>query len=445
MRLVVAGNGILALATARRWAEIQGVGAEICILGERARPGSASLAAGAMLHSFAELEPYSLAHPLGRRWLELSLEATTLWRATADLGPGTYVLDGPDDAARDAYAAIRTALVERGEVFEEGAAKDVPHYAPVEVLATRALHLPREGFVNPRRALRALGERLERLPNVRFIEGRVRALRGKGTIHGAELTDGSTVEGDVYLLATGASAWDVLRESGLALPIPRVFYGLGVTVELELPGHAQRHCLRTPNRSPRMGVYTVPYPLGTGAPENHVLVGASSQILPSPRDDDGQAQAAQLVREAARVVNRSFVHASPVRVNVGYRPVSQDTYPLVGATSVNNLFLATGTRRDGFHLSPVLARHLGALMSGKPGDERLLPFAPERKLLSTFTRAEAIAHAVRALPPTEAQDTRERLERLHDLVGAVDFGVPPELIEMYERGFATFPLEHRTG
>ena len=50
MRVVVVGNGIVALTAALRLSER---GAEVCIVGDPARRGSATLAAAAMLSAFA--------------------------------------------------------------------------------------------------------------------------------------------------------------------------------------------------------------------------------------------------------------------------------------------------------------------------------------------------------------------------------------------------------
>ncbi|HVW38587.1 MAG TPA: hypothetical protein VHB99_14830, partial [Pirellulales bacterium] len=79
-------------------------------------------------------------------------------------------------------------------------------------------------------------------------------------------------------------------------------------------------------------------------------------------------------------------------------------------------------------------------------------FRPERKPVRLYSREEAISAAVRhainaayqhGFSPSydkmvdELRDhTRADLERLHDRVGAVDWGIPPEMVGMYKSGYA---------
>ena len=60
MQYVIVGNGIIALTTAFRLSKKLGTGDTITIVGPAARTGSATMAAAAMLNSFAEIDAYSL-------------------------------------------------------------------------------------------------------------------------------------------------------------------------------------------------------------------------------------------------------------------------------------------------------------------------------------------------------------------------------------------------
>jgi glycine oxidase len=151
-------------------------------------------------------------------------------------------------------------------------------------------------------------------------------------------------------------------------------------------------------------------------------------------------------------INANFYRADLVRINVGWRPTSLDTYPLLGKTSIGNLIIATGTKRDGFHLAPLIAEKIIAMLFGEPLDKDFARFAPERAPIRSLSRAEAIDKAVRHLinasyqhgftpsrsrmPDQIAQMHREDLERLHDKVGAHDWGIPPEMLDMYRYGHA---------
>jgi hypothetical protein len=149
-------------------------------------------------------------------------------------------------------------------------------------------------------------------------------------------------------------------------------------------------------------------------------------------------------------LNSEYYRCGLKQVNVGWRPTSEDTLPLLGETSIKNLFVATGTKRDGLHCSPVISSALAALMAGKSPNFDLNLFAPERKAIRIYTREEAINTAVRHTINAAYQHDfvpaknrmiehlekyyRDDLIQLHESVGAVDWGIPPEMIDMYRYG-----------
>ncbi len=412
MKTVIAGNGIVGLTAAFRLAQR---GGDVALVGPAARPGSATLAAAAMLNSFAELDVDALATDVDRLKFALSRTATKRWldlgaalggMAALGHGIGTYVLDDGD------VGPILAACAEYGEPHAIVDAHEVPGYAPVHGV-DRAVRLDREGWIDPRRVVAALERALAAAPNVELIDGLVVRLRMTGgVITGAILTDGRVVEGTHYLAANGASLTSLLDASDLGIAVQRVVYGVGTSVEVR---GAHVACLRTPNR----GVYLAP------CGDDRTVLGATNDVAVAPEPGDPDAPA-RLVRAAAAVFDRALAGADIVRVNVGWRPISLDTYPLLGATSIANLLIASGTRRDGFHLAPLIAEHLTALIHGAPTDPRLAVFSPERAALRTLSRGQAIASALR----TGAGELDE-LERLHDEAGAETWGIPPELLPIY--------------
>jgi hypothetical protein len=125
---------------------------------------------------------------------------------------------------------------------------------------------------------------------------------------------------------------------------------------------------------------------------------------------------------------------------------------MLGQTEIANFLIATGTKRDGFHLSPLVSKLMAALIHGEAVDQRFACFAPDRPILKTLTREQAIAKAIKHTinasyqhgynPPAGrlsdqiATMHRDNLERLHDQVGAHDWGIPPEMLDMYRYGHA---------
>lgn len=479
MHTVVIGNGIIALSVAFRLARRAAPNDRITVIGPAARPGSATLAAAAMLNSFAEIETGSLDSPLDLYRFELSHLATRMWpdfeleiiNAAASHLPsgcakcegcagggcfdsGTYVVNNAaaDDLDDENFEAIVAALKEFDEPFEFVAPRDIPNYMPEQRhRATRGIHIPNEGWFNPRLMVEKLDAVLARFPQVEIVDASVaRLLAANGAVTAVELDDGRFLSADSYVLATGATATDLVAKSGIGLALQRIFYGVGVSVEIHSPDFPHTKCIRTPNRGLACGLYSVPYFTDADGPRDHVLIGASNFMSPWPYAHARLSSVESLMRGAMEQINANFYRAGLVRVNVGWRPTSEDTYPLLGETSLDNLILASGTKRDGFHLAPVISRNIVALLYKEPVDPRFLAFAPERTPIRSLTREAAIRKGVRHLmsaayqhdfvPSKSRMKTqveqmyRDDLERLHDQVGAHEWGIPPEMLDMYRHG-----------
>lgn len=484
MDTIIIGNGIVALTTAFRLACRANSNDGVVIIGKPSRPGSASLAAGAMLNSFAEIEADSLSSELDLFHFELSHLASRMWpdfemelivaagsRLPAGCGKcegvrgggcfqhGTFVVNNTaaDSLDDENFDAIMAALEAYDEPHRLVSPSDIPNYMPDQrYRATRAVYLPNEGWFNPRLMIEKLDNILRQHARVRYVEASAQSLLAEGgKISGVLLDDGAVISGDKYLLANGAAAWDFLQSSNLPVNMQRVFYGVGVSMEIRSPDYPHTHCIRTPNRGLACGIYSVPYFTGPDTSHDHILLGASNLMSPVPCNHGRIMSVESILKAGMEQINRNFYRAELVRVNVGWRPTSQDTFPLLGGTSIENLFIATGTKRDGFHLSPLISQYLVQMLYGEPTDPRLEWFAPERRPIVSLTREQAINKAVKhqisaayqhgfapaksRMPEQIEQMYREQLERLHDQVGAVDWGIPPELLDMYRYGHAKTP------
>lgn len=473
MKRVVLGNGIIGLATAFGLVQKTNPSDVIVLVGPRERPGSATLAAAAMLNSFAEIDAGGLDHPIDAARFAMSRRAAGLWPGfekqvlaaaehptigKSELGGGelgTYVINNTatDDLDDENFDAIVDALKAFDEAYSLASPSDIPGYKPQQSYrATRAIYIENEGWYNPRLMVRALERALELSGKVIFHDAAVRRLTTKaGTVSHVTLEDGTNLDGDQFLLATGATATDILGHSEIDLNVQRVFFGIGTSIEIYSPDAPLEKVVRTPNRGLACGIYAAPNFQGLGAAD-HTIIGASNFISPTLQNYGRLTSVETLLQGAMRQINSDYYRADLVRVNVGARPTSQDTYPMLGPTSIKNLFIATGTKRDGFHLAPLLCEIMSDLMMGRSDNVEFDIFRPERKPLRTLTRQQAIDKAVRHqinaayqhgfVPAANRmidqirQKFRDDLETLHDKVGAVDWGIQPEMLDMYRYGHA---------
>ncbi len=481
MHYIIAGNGIIANTIAFRLLQHISKSDEITIIGPVERTGSATLAASAMLNSFAEIDESSLKTEADLYHFELSHTATRMWpdfekeliEASGEHLPtgcskceilqgggcydnGTYVINNTsaDDTDDRNFDAIVTALQDFNEQFELVNPSDIPNYAPSQrKRATRALYIHNEGWLNPRLVMEKLDAILLHDARVTIVDEYVgRFIHQNGTIKSVELLNGKVIEGDTFLLATGASASETLDKSELGIDVQRIFYGVGISLEIRATGNAHTKCIRTPNRGGACGIYSVPYFLGPDQENDHILIGASNMISSKPLFHGRVSSIQHLLQSAVEEINGNFYAAEVIRTNVGARPITQDTFPLIGQTSLSNLFISTGTKRDGFHLSPLISDVLAKQMIGETVDERFHMFAPERELLHRYDRETAVEVIVSGLMSEQYQHGyspsnirmnaqvretyRREIELLHDKVGAVDWGIPPDMVKMYREGYA---------
>ncbi|WP_170329109.1 NAD(P)/FAD-dependent oxidoreductase [Ruegeria arenilitoris] len=481
MRYLVAGNGILGLSTAFRLTQQMGSNDSIVIVAPEARQYSATLPAAAMQNSFAEIEVGALDSEKDLYRFELSHWATRMWpefekelieAAGNDIpygcskcevfrggcfGQGTYVVNNTAMSEVDDlnFAAMISALDDFNEQYEYVDPKSIPNYYPEErYRATQAILIHNEGWFNPRLMLEKLEAILNRHPRVQFINSTVEQLVGdKSSVIDAKLGNGDMLSADYFVLAVGATISDILGASpDVPLNVQPVFHNVGSSMEIKSSDYPHSKCIRTVNRGFACGIYTVPYFLGPNEPKDHIIIGATSIMMPKPHNTVRLYALEGLMRSAMEQINRHFYRAEVVRTNVGSRPIAQDTYPLLGKTQVPNLSIISGTNRDGFHMAPVISKLVVDQILENEVDERFEWFAPDREVIREMDREAAISRNVMNqlgamyqhdfIPPKGRFPERIEgilradVEEVHDKVGAHDWGIPPIMIDMYKYGHA---------
>lgn len=459
MAHVIVGNGILGLTTAYRLICMD-ANVNVKIIGPESHEGCASLAAAAMFNSFCELEPGTLSHPIERQKFMLNRDAVPHWptflheletasRIKIERGFGTYLINNRsvDSLEDENFDAIVNGIKELKGSYEDVSIKSIPNYFPEEKhRAARAILIPEEGWVNPISLVSALKAILQASGRVHWIHAKCRSLERYGSkiIH-AETDVAGKVEGDAFVLVPGAVFSSIVEASNLELQFPRVLYGVGVSLLLETGSHTHSNCIRTPNRGLACGVYSAPQNM------TETLIGASNLISTSPEYGGRVTSVYSLLKNAMEQINVNFYKAKLKKVNLGWRPTSEDTIPLIGATSLANLVVATGTKRDGLHCSPVISTHLAELSLKKQTSHHYDFFKPERKPMRVVTRQESIERGVKHMinaayqhdfqPPKNRMVSElerfyaQELEELHDKIGAKDWGIPTELLDVVKAGY----------
>lgn len=460
--LCIIGNGAIANALALHFSE-RHKDMRIALVGPSARPGCASLAAGAMLNVFAELEAGALDHPVARQKFDAAVAASKLWDAhlgmlnarlksvaPVSINQGTYVVanacaDRFDD---ENYEAIGRYLTEYGEPFREVDPREIKGIKPTpQSRPLKAMFIEREGTVSSKHLHRAYDEALARTPGVAVVDAEAESVDSTGKTRIVTTRAGERLTASHVIIAAGTTTQSFVEKLGLQKRIPRIVLGVGVSLIIKSQTEIPTKVFRTPNRGLACGLYVVPYE------QNYCYVGATNYIcpweVPLPR-----VQAVHyLLQCAMEQVNTDFYKGEIHKTIVGYRPTTMDTYPLLGMTSIEGVWIASGTKRDGFHLSPKIAQEfLASMESGRQPFGGA--FRPERTLLLEEPREAAIERSVRHIISTGYQHgfrmphsnwdpliedgVRRKVIDAYERSGLADheFGIPPELLDMYRYGHA---------
>jgi glycine/D-amino acid oxidase-like deaminating enzyme len=454
--VIVVGDGVVGSSIAFALA-VSPARPSVALVG---KPGpGASRASGAMLSVLGELTGNSLRSEPARERVTMSEQAADRWsgwrrqvRETAGtaavedgFGAGTFVLHNTASSTLDdeSLAAMESFAAGRGHRLEQVDPRDIPAYQPFAPnRATRSLFLPDERYLDARGWLATLESALGAMGNVSVRRHETivgQQIREKFALHvGAE-----RITADQIVVAAGVWSADIVAKIAPELTLVPVMSGPGAGLRLRSPLRF-RAVVRTPNRAFACGLHLVPQADGT------VYLGGTNNVTPTPEDAPTLANLHALTEAAVTQFHERLATAAVTHIHFGNRPVALDGYPLLGATAVPGLWVATGTFRDGMHLSPLIAEEIAA---GVLGEEHMLPaaFAPDRGLISDWDRDSAVAEACRHVhavaveagmrPPIMGrwpewlrEMYREALSKAY--AGLPDtFVLPPELAPLaYEQG-----------
>ncbi|WP_375758465.1 NAD(P)/FAD-dependent oxidoreductase [Corallococcus exercitus] len=452
--VLIIGNGVLGLSTANaliaRDPEVR-----VAVIGPVARTYGASPAAGAMMGCFGEITRASVAGKYGPIKLGLGLQARKLWPTwlaalnaqlpesdRLAITPGTFVVANNRSGLieDENFTVMRRTLQEYQERFEDVNPLHIAGMHPAgDSRPTAALFMPDEGSLDSSRLLAGLAGAAVRSSRVSFLEDTVSGLVVEGgRAVGVQLADGQKLSAKHVLLASGVQSQKVLDSlPDLARRVPRLLPGMGTSLVLETTDFPLNpSVIRTPNRAFACGLHVVP----RGA--NRVYVGATNNTMLAPADRPTVSDVFFLMDCMMEQIHQGYQGAKLISTAVGNRPIAIDTLPLIGGTSVQGLWIASGTYRDGLFLSPLVAQHMAGLILGQGGlMENVFP--PERKPINRFTREEAMEETARhyaaagwehgiRIPKVGWHETFARMFKrtittVYEEIGT-DYVLPPEFV-----------------
>ena len=365
---LIVGGGVIGLSIALRLAED---GARVTLLDAGATRPPASFAAAGILG--AQVESHDDG-PLTRLCIA-SRERFPAFVARVEAAAGLDVelracgalvpaFDASGEAALDATARWqRVAGIDVDELTAGEAREIEPSLSPN---VTRAVRFRRDGRVDPRALLAALGRACELAGVVTRVGVAARLARTSSgptdAVTGVVLEDGDVVDAGLVVLCAGS--WSSLV-GGADLDAAAIEPARGQMLELAAPPGLVRGVVVA------AGVYLSP------RDDGRVLVG--STVERAGYDARDTAGAARDLLSAALRVAPALERAAFTSAWAGLRPRARRDLPLLGRGALPGLLFATGHFRNGVLLSAITADVVHALATGGPPPPvDLAPFDPTR-------------------------------------------------------------------
>ncbi len=353
--VVVAGGGVIGLSVAWLAAE---AGAAVTVIDPRPGRGASWAAAGMLAPAgearFGEDALIGLHLAAARSWpaFAADLEQAS-GRPVHYLARGTLMVavDASDQSAADDVLAYQQRL---GLSARRLTARECRASEPLLAPAIRAgADLAEDHQVDNRCLIEALVAACEGA-GVTFVPDDVATVDiGSGRVTGVGLGDGDRCPAAAVVVAAGCRSGQLRGIPDQMVPPVRPVKGM--TLRLRAP--ADLPPLRRTLRGLVHGrnCYLVPREDGT------LVVGATVE----EKGFDLRVQAGgvgDLLHDARRLVP-AVEEYELVDTTTGLRPGSPDNAPIVGATDIPGLVMATGHYRNGILLAPVTAREVVALLS----------------------------------------------------------------------------------
>jgi glycine oxidase len=351
--VVILGDGLVALSCARA---VAARGLSVQVVGRR-RPGVASIAAAGFLAPTID--------PARGSALDFTLAARARYPSVVEELQGAtgrtipFALEG----------IIRVASSEREAASFAHATDPMSRWLSPEEIAELEPALqaplggrfhPDDGWVDNQRLLQAMDDAVARDGTPR-VHGDARRVEMVGSLAAVELDNGTFLRGRYLVVAAGA--WSPLVQ-GLPRSLP----------VRPLRGQMMALSATPPVRRPIFGFggYLVPRPA-----DRHVIVGSTAEPVGFTAGTTDVALTG--FRELAGRLVPSLARADEARTWSGFRPMTLDGLPILGADpDFPAILYACGHSRNGILLAPLTGDIIGELASETQPSIDISPFSIRR-------------------------------------------------------------------
>ncbi|MCH9769289.1 MAG: FAD-binding oxidoreductase, partial [Gammaproteobacteria bacterium] len=200
------------------------------------------------------------------------------------------------------------------------------------------------------------------------------------------------IQAKKVLIAAGAQSQNFIDQfDELKRQTPLVLSSVGCAMLVKANDIQLESVVRTPGRAGSCGIHMLPRNKQT------IYLGATAYFSRKSASRPSIRYLYNLQRNIIQQFNKDFESAEILHIYNGNRPVTIDAFPLIGSTCVDNLWLLTGTYRDGLHNSPLLGPYMASQLLENNKVNYAHPFAPNRKPIQMVDQAHSINKAIEHL------------------------------------------------
>ena len=326
-------------------------------------------------------------------------------------------------------------------------------------LSAQAPHRPvrsimvEDGIINSRQLLKSIDKIIENKKNIDYFDTIAKAINYSKS-NSEIITKKNKIQTSNIVFANGAYAQSLVDNiKELKNNTPRLFFGAGSAVILDYNktrnkfitnSNSEKNpkfAIRTMDRGHACGLHLLPF-------KTHMYLGASSAIFREPETSPRVSSMAFLLNDGMNQIGPCIGRSSVKSYAYGFRPVSEDVFPMIGESNLRGIWYLNGTKRDGLTMSPYICSELAEeILNGKSKLHK--EFYPSRNLISYFNKKTAIQKTAIAIYNKEnthnmslpdSNNFSEYFERIKNNIEEVyknnikNFGIHPELLANYKQG-----------
>ena len=471
--VIIIGNWILGTTFAWELSKQQ-KNIKIAIIGPKNKFGSGSKASGAMINVFAEIESDFMSDYYLKKRFEMAVSALDMWKShhlriqnqskkKIELKWGTYVLNSSRGTKyEDRLFEYLDKLLNSSKYKKYHSEITTPD--SIKGLSAQAPHRPIrsikiiDGFLNSAQLINAVDEIISKIKNIEIYNDIAKKINyKKNSIE--VITQNNKLKSPQIVMANGAYAQEIVNKlSNLKNNTPKIFFGAGSAAILKKNDNRiifdktkqvyPELAIRTMDRGHACGLHLLPF-------KSHMYLGASSAVFSMPEINPRSNQLAFLLNDGMNQIGPIVCRANFDGFAYGYRPVSEDIFPLLGETCLKGIWYLNGTKRDGLTMSPFICLEMAKqILNGKSKIPK--EFSPDRKLISYFNKEKAIqktiiakynkenTHNMLLADSNDMDDYFNRLrisiEKTYNKYKLKSFGIHPELLANYAQGIVNKKL-----